>query len=174
MTGSRARGGMFMAAFGTMWLVGGVLGEFPSMPWLAAIAVAAGAALFLIHWRALRAEPPAPPAEDPAETQRTERHFRWVNIGQWAAFAAAVVGLNVVHRTQWIVPAGVAIVGLHFLPLASLFRNRAHYLTGAAMVALAVVLPWRWPIAAAIPLLCLGAGAVLWLSALNAVRAARA
>ncbi|MET4728103.1 hypothetical protein ABIE09_001910 [Lysobacter enzymogenes] len=171
MAGSRARGGMFMAAFGTMWLVGGVLGEFPSMPWLAAIAVAFGAALFLANWRALRAQPAALELETSTEAQRTARRFRLVNLGQWAAVAAAAIGLNAIHRPQWIVPAGVAIVGLHFLPLAALFRNRAHYLTGAAMVALAVVLPWQVPIAAAIPLLCLGAGAVLWLSALNAARA---
>ena len=171
MAGSRARGGMFMAAFGTMWLVGGVLGEFPSMPWLAAIAVVFGAVLFLANWRALRAQPAALEAEPSPEAQRTARRFRLVNLGQWAAVAAAAIGLNAIHRSQWIVPAGVAIVGLHFLPLAALFRNRAHYLTGAAIVALAVALPWQLPIAAAIPLLCLGAGAVSGLSALNAARA---
>jgi hypothetical protein len=34
------------------------------------------------------------------------------------------------------------IVGLHFFPLAKLFRHKAHYITGAALVALAVGYPF--------------------------------
>lgn len=53
------------------------------------------------------------------------------------------------------IPAGVAlVVGLHFFPLASLFRVPLYYVTGAALCVVAV----STPIAA----LSLGASTAVW------------
>jgi hypothetical protein len=58
----------------------------------------------------------------------------------------------------------IAVVGLHFLPLARLFRYRPHLLTGLALIALAILAPLATgrPDNAWGPL---GAGLILWASA---------
>jgi hypothetical protein len=60
------------------------------------------------------------------------------------------------------------IVGFHFLPLARLFQNPAHYATGGALMLSAASYPFLF----AGPTDTLGAllaGSILWLSALWAV-----
>ena len=54
------------------------------------------------------------------------------------AIIAAVILLQHLHLMQYIVPAIAAIVGLHFLPLAKIFRRPTYYATGLTMVAATV------------------------------------
>jgi hypothetical protein len=57
------------------------------------------------------------------------------------------------------------IVGVHFFPLAKLFRYDAHYITGSALVALASSYPFfaaGGPTSAVGPI---GAAVILWVSA---------
>jgi len=56
------------------------------------------------------------------------------------AFVLAQLGLN-----AWILPAIIFIVGVHFLPLAAAFKAPRHYITGIALVLLAVVYPFVVP-----------------------------
>ena len=64
----------------------------------------------------------------------------------------------------WFIPMVIAVVGLHFLPLARLFRYPPHQLTGGALIALAILAPLASgrPDNAWGPL---GTGLILWASA---------
>ncbi|MFZ1988251.1 MAG: hypothetical protein WAW96_00635 [Alphaproteobacteria bacterium] len=81
------------------------------------------------------------------------------------AIVASVILLQRFHLMQYVVHAIAAIVGLHFLPLAKIFRRPTYYATGLAIVAAtaaSVVLlkgEQQW--------ICIGysAGAILWLTA---------
>lgn len=164
----RAIGAMFFAGFGAVWLALWAYTEFRP-PWLALTAIAVVTALLLVqayrtyqfHKRAFEQV-----AETP-ESKRQNARFNYINAGQWIAI---FVVANILSRTghgQYILPAIIAIVGLHFLPLASLFAYAPHYLTGAALLVwtLAYTL-FAGPASSLGPL---GAGIVLWCSAAWAV-----
>ena len=61
------------------------------------------------------------------------------------------------------------IIGLHFLPLARLFRNPPHYVTGSALILLATTYPFVASGGPSSPAGALVAGLILWASALWAV-----
>lgn len=91
--------------------------------------------------------------------------FNAVNIIQWVSVATAVIILNVLHLTAYIVPAIAVIVGLHLFPLAQAFRYPQHYVTGSCLV--------LWPMGCLVTLpqekvsgVCaVGTGVILLLSA---------
>ncbi|HEU4843651.1 MAG TPA: hypothetical protein VFT05_05255 [Burkholderiaceae bacterium] len=165
----RALGAMFFSGFGAAWLVLWSRRALHGQWWPIAAIVAAGLALCLGCWRIYRANRAALETEagTPAEKRRS-RAFNVINIVQWVAI---LVGCNVLANIgllAWTIPLAVCIVGLHFLPLARLFSYRPHYVTGLALVLLSVLVP---VLAGApdTPVVCLGAGLVLWASALWAV-----
>jgi hypothetical protein len=61
----------------------------------------------------------------------------------------------------------IAVVGLHFLPLAAVMRYRPHYASGLALLLLAVVFPFVANGGPRSGLGPLGAGLILWASALR-------
>jgi len=77
--------------------------------------------------------------------------------------------LNLSGHWQWIIPSIILIVGIHFFPLAVLFKYRRHYFTGAAMVLVAALYPFLSKDGAASLVGCLGAGLILWASAVGAL-----
>ncbi len=62
------------------------------------------------------------------------RAFGWINALQWIAIFIVVQILTRLHLDAYTVSAIAGIVGFHFFPLAKLFKNRMHYVTGSAMV----------------------------------------
>jgi hypothetical protein len=164
----RGIGVMFLAFFGSWWMAAG-LNTIPGMKLSVLTAVVLiGLGLFAAGWRQLRRAKQHAPTRKVTDTS-IEAHrtkiFRNVNIAQWSACAVVVVILNILQRGEWIVPGIMLIVGLHFFPLAKLFRYKAHYATGSALVALASSYPF---VAAAGPTSALGpigAALILWLSA---------
>ena len=70
----------------------------------------------------------------------------------------------------WIIPSIIFIVGLHFLPLAWVFKYSRHYFTGAAMILLAIIYPLVSVSGPENPVGCFGAGIILWISAIGALR----
>lgn len=170
----RAIGSMLFAFFGALWLVWWCLefvGVAPAV--LAAIGVGA-VAIFLLALRQLREHKwaLAEVANSP-ETLRGRKIFNWVNGGQWVAvFIAATILVNTGHP-EWIRAAIIFIVGAHFLPLAATFRYRWHYVTGGALIALALVYPFLTPAGPLNPVGLFGAGAILWFSALVGVLTGR-
>jgi hypothetical protein len=67
------------------------------------------------------------------------------------------------------VPAFIFIVGAHFIPLAKVFHSRRHTVIGVAMMVWALAYPQLAQAGAADPVGCLGAGLILWASALSAL-----
>ena len=150
-------GVMFLAFFGTWWMLtglNGILGIKLSL----LLAVVVGASLFAAGWRQSQREARQPDA-------RRAKVFRDVNMAQWGGIVGLLVVLNLVHHVEWIMPGIMAIVGLHFFPLAKLFHNQSHYLTGSALVLLAATYPLvaaQGPSSAVGPIV---AALILWLSA---------
>ena len=60
----------------------------------------------------------------------------WASAIEGVAMFAAANILNWAGYPSYFICAGVAIVGLHFLPLARLFEVRRYYATGATLTAL--------------------------------------
>jgi hypothetical protein len=170
----RATGAMFFAAFGAVWLEGWARSAQAGAG--AAVGIVLAAALLLAAaWRQRRRYAPAlAQLRDTPERHRAERIFRLVNSGQWIL----IVGLALVFANtglgKWIVPMTIFVIGLHFVPLAHVFRNGPHYATGAALMALAVLYPLLARGGPTDPAGFAGAGAILWLSAAWALRPGRA
>ena len=72
-----------------------------------------------------------------------------------------------------VLPAAMFLIGLHFLPPARLFSNRANYAAGGALIAPAIAYPLLAPAGPQSPSGCFGAGIILRASAVWAVRPVR-
>jgi hypothetical protein len=162
----RGIGVMFLAFFGTLWLILGSL-SVPGVTWpLLAVLAAVGAGIFLTGLRLTVREAAAGSSLSESEQARRRRVFRNVNLLQWGAIVAWIVLLNVIGHVEWITPGIMFIVGVHFLPLAALFKNRATAVTGVAFACLAMIYPFvadGGPTSAVGPV-C--AGLMLWSAAL--------
>lgn len=71
--------------------------------------------------------------EEQGQFQQTSRRFGIVVVIEFAAIAAAIVLLMLFKHPEFIAPVICLIVGLHFLPLASLFQVRVYTLVGVAL-----------------------------------------
>jgi len=110
----------------------------------------------------------------------SQRRTRWIFF---AIFAAEIIALNIVANLRvshdlpaYLMPAIAIIVGLHFYPLAKLFRATRYYTTAtvmtlagvAAVIALAIGLAAN-PVDAALEVICTltlwSTGFVSWWSA---------
>lgn len=111
-------------------------------------------------------------AETP-ERKRANRVFHIVNAGQWVVILVLGNVLANMGMAQWVVPMAIGIIGLHFVPLAYVFRNRSHYVLGAALVGFAAAYPQVATGGGANPVGFLGAGLILWAGALWALRSSR-
>jgi hypothetical protein len=163
----RAIGSSFFALFGSGWLALWNYSAAPARFWMyGVIAAGAGAILLLALARYRRYAPAAAAlAETPAQ-QRRQRWFHIINAGQWVVILIVGNVLANLGFNSWIIPAVILIVGLHFLPLARLFDYAVHYVTGAGFILLALIYPFVAPGGPTDPVGCLGAGLILWLSAL--------
>lgn len=164
----RGIGVMFLAFFGSWWMAAG-LNTVPGMKTSVLTGVVLiGLGLFAAGWRQLRRakqHTPTPKVIDASIEANRTKVFRNVNIAQWSACGVLVVVLNILQRGEWIVPGIMLIVGLHFFPLAKLFRYKAHYITGAALVALASIYPFMAAAGPTSAVGLIGAALILWVSA---------
>lgn len=126
------RSGMIiLAVFGlAWWMVGTSVVTGP----LAAVAVVPGLAatvgvLLLARRAVAQGAPPSPPDGG------VMRRFGWINIAQWAAIAATVAVCVACGVPSWIPVLVVSIVGVHFLPLATLFQQPEYRVTAALLIA---------------------------------------
>jgi hypothetical protein len=158
---------MFLGFFGAWWSLAGCLGLYGlSFPVLT-IATLAGLSIVLMGLLLTRQQPrQSQDAQGSEWGQSQQRTFRNINLAQWAAIVLLLVVLNIFHRTEWILPGIMLIVGLHFLPLAKLFSNGLNAWTGAALIAVAVSYPHIAQAGPSSPNGPLAAGFILWVSAL--------
>jgi hypothetical protein len=165
---SRAIGAMFFAVFGGGWLIFWCLAVYGVK--LAALGVigACLAAILLVAVKQFRdnRDAFAREAESPA-SKRAGRIFNVVNAVQWVLIFLVATILWIAGHWEWIIPSVIIIIGVHFFPLAVAFRVRRHYLTGAAMILLAVFYPFLSKSGPLAPVGCLGTGIILWLSAIG-------
>ena len=169
--GSRAIGALFFAFFGAAWLLIADQLAHGHSGILIALVLTASVLLALVSVTVLRRNLSAMHAlSRTPDSLRMRRQFRTINAIQWITIMAAVVLLLHFKLYPWIVPAVMLIVGLHFLPLARVFHYRAHYLTGAILVATALLYPIGSPDGPASPLGSLIAGLTLWSAALWSLR----
>jgi hypothetical protein len=170
----RATGAVFFSVFGAAWIL---VGCYRAQTGAMGTGLAIGAAVAMIifcysHYRRERGTPGSA-ASSPME-RKVEQWFHLINGGQWVLILVLGKVLVNLGYPDWVLPLAILIIGAHFLPLAYLFRNRMNYITGAALISLALLYP-RWaPGGPQDPLGCFGAGAILWASALwNITRAER-
>ncbi len=162
----RAQGAMFLTTFGAGWMTLWSMQAFgPHIAslapiWLGALAVLA---FCVIQYRKARGRDGA--EQQSAARQRIKRNFRIINVMQWVAILVVINILNRSGLSAWIAPAIMLIVGLHFFPIARIFHHAPYYVTGVALVLLALVYPLTFARGPAEPLGCLGAGVILMLSA---------
>ena len=172
---SRAIGVLVMSMFGALWSgMGVLLSGNHGWAW---IVVASLLLAFVLHSvQLLRANPRVtePLAADALERQRRRgRIFAWASLAEGLGIFLAVnivVGLG---HPQWQMAAMMAVVGLHFLPLAKAFGYRPHIVTGLAMTGWALGYPWFGAAGALAPIGPFGAAAILFASAAWALRSAR-
>jgi hypothetical protein len=167
----RAIGAMFYFAFGGVWLglyAVRVVGGQPVV--LVAIALATAALLALAYRRYKRNQPALAAAAPSLKQKRADRIFNVVNVAQWVVILVAGNVLVNLGLSSWVIPCVIFIVGLHFLPLAYVLANPPHYVTGAALIVLSASYPLLATAGPASPIGCLGAGLILWASAVWALQ----
>jgi len=158
----RATGALFFAGFGALWIALALyalqqLNSATVSGILVGLALLVLSALSLL--RAAKRWPRQP--DDPA----IGRAFAWINAAEWIAVAAVAFSFAKLHIDAYVMCAITAIVGLHMLPLARLFRYTPHYWSGAVLVAWATVSAITIPTGNLQGISALGTGIILWLSA---------
>jgi hypothetical protein len=165
---NRAIGAMFFAGFGTAWLCWGDVICLGGGNWTLGLVIAVGLGLAVAAARQFAANRSALAGRaSTPHSRRVARIFHWVNGGQWVLIIVLVNVLNITGLAAWVVPMIIAVVGLHFLPLAAVMRYRPHYASGLALLLLAVVFPFVANGGPRSGLGPLGAGLILWASALR-------
>ena len=167
---NRAIGAMFFSLFGGGWLAFGLLAGY-GMKLAPLLVIVAGA--LLLFFAALRQfcrnrGGHAAEADSP-ESKRAGRIFSTVNAIQWTLVFVVAAVLAILGHKEWIIPSIIFIMGVHFFPLAVAFKVPRHYATGAALTLLAVFYPLLSSAGPTSPVGCLGAGIILWASAIAAL-----
>jgi hypothetical protein len=148
----------FMAGFAAWWASSAAAAAGFSGPWT----TAAYAVALLLTGAAILRSRGAPQTTRPG----TGRKFLLVVLLEVVAIFAAASLLPQAHRADLVLPAVALIVGLHFLPLAGLFRAPAYKPTAAAMcLAAAASLAVRDPATREL-WLCTAMAAILFLTCL--------
>ena len=129
--------------------------------------------------RALRSSPGTIPPRTP-EHRLMLRRYAYVVIGEVVAIMVGNTVCAVMQRVELIVPLDLLIVGIHFLPLAAIFRMPRYYTMGALFCVVSlgtvVLIPAQAQIGAAASWFVIptfGCTAVAWATAAFNLREAR-
>ena len=166
---------LVMTVFGFFWLGWAVTvsGRNPAVAWPALYGVfiaLVGASIYTIRKGNARAAFTAAPDS----SWRLVRGRFHVITGMEAGGCALAVALALVWHRPELVALGISlVVGLHFLPLARLFRVRIYYLVGRAIV-LCDLLGWVFLRSTAITAsVGVTTGLILWIVAIYALLQSR-
>jgi hypothetical protein len=131
----RMIGALICGFFGAVWMYEALFfGRIATPLWLTTISILT--AIF-VAWPVIRLR------SFPGTPRSASDRQRWAAIAvpywtivaiEWLLSAVAVNWLVHIHRYSLVPQALGVIVGLHFLPLARLFKSPLYYWTGAAMV----------------------------------------
>jgi hypothetical protein len=166
-----ARAALICASFGSAWMYWAVVFSGSQNPlWFSIVTVPA---FVLTLWAIFRVRAFRRLVPSPAESAHWARfrRFFWIDFGiEWGLGSVSVFALAHIGRFDLVPQVLGVIIGLHFLPLAKIFRARLYYWTGAIMVIAAIgsfIIPRHEMrnIAG-----CAGVGLILWLTGLVILR----
>lgn len=167
-----AIGAMFFSIFGGAWVAAWCVQSYGAQPLRVLPIAAIAALLFMLSWRQFSRHRAAHKAqEDTPEAKRSGKLFNIINAAQWIAIFVAGNVLKNMGLQTWFIPIFILIVGLHFFPLAWLFKARRHVAIGLALCVWAIGYPLTLRHGPLNPGGCLGAGLILWVAAVSALRA---
>jgi hypothetical protein len=170
---NRCNGSIIFSFFGAVWLL--LSASSFSLLNLGVIAIILALALgMLLSALAIKKRGSAIAVNANSETnrQKDSRAFGFLNLFTWGgAFVVANVLINMRHK-ELVLPALVAIVGLHFFFMPGSYRQPGNNVTGACMIAWAIVTPMIFRGEMLSGAVTLGAGLIVWISALFKLGAA--
>ncbi|MGE7758622.1 DUF7010 family protein [Peribacillus sp. NPDC097895] len=173
-------GVIFMAFFGTMWAGIGVMGlQGWGFPYVELVAIITGIIMVIggisfIH--ASRKMPVQVSEKGARHLKRIGFWFNMVFLAEALLIVAAIAICNMIDQTDLIPGVIAIIVGIHFLPLASLFKIKLYYVTGVLLCLLALITLLVVPrtimfgdhrIIAQLSLLGFGCALILWATGLT-------
>lgn len=160
-------GNLFLGGFGLLWIVLSMVIDGKDDAFVF-VALACVFAIFVVtSVQTIRRTRPLLDQGDAARAQRKKinRRFRVLNIAQWVIIAAVAFTLSSFALYNWILPAIILIIGLHFFPLIRLFHNRTYWFTAPAVVAWAVIYPIVFSPGKGDWIGGIGMGILLWITA---------
>ncbi len=171
-------GAILLSFFGSMWMLIALHGHLLLLVCsllVPLLLVVRSAGLIRGSKRLSKREPPQTASEIVAENALQKR-FTWIFAGEGIAIFLVVNVLANIGMSSLTVPAIGVIVGLHFLPLARVFRRPLYYWSGATQVLLCVgaALALRSAALEAMNMVIgLGMALILWSTMLIVVTGAR-
>ncbi len=140
---SAANGMMFMTFFGALWASIGIIGSHGfASPWLLIICGLVTLVLiygsFALFGKGRHLTNNFTP-EDQAHWKKVNKKFILVFGLEGIAIALASMICNLTDHFELFFPIMAIIVGVHFFPLAQLFRVNSHHVTGAALCILGII-----------------------------------
>ncbi|WP_057913070.1 DUF7010 family protein [Peribacillus muralis] len=162
---------IFMAFFGTMWAGVGVMGlQGWGFPYVELIAMLVGLILVIGGLSFIFAAQKMP-NQASAHLKRIHFWFNIVFIAEALLIWAAIAICNATDQAELIPGIIAIIVGIHFLPLAALFKIKLYYVTGVMICLVALltllldpntVLLGNHQITSKLSLLGFGCALILW------------
>jgi len=129
------RGALICGFFGAVWMFEALyFGGIATPVWLTVIGLLTVA---VVAWPAIRLRSLAGVPHSAGDRERWAAVAvpYWINFAiEWLLCIAAANWLALHHRYALIPQCLGVIIGLHFLPLARMFKSPLYYWTGAAMV----------------------------------------
>lgn len=161
----KAIGALFMIFFGAFWVFSAMFYRkgLPGWSFIAVALVPIGlAALALRQLKRASGVWPQVSGGERKEEKSIRRKFRIIFGIEGVLIGLSVMLLVRLARPELIPVAVALIVGLHFLPLARLFRSRSYYWVGSLIVLLACACLLIEDAQARLAALGFGVGLVLW------------
>ncbi|MFM0591702.1 hypothetical protein PQR14_02880 [Paraburkholderia bryophila] len=139
---SRAIGAIFFTVFGAAWLVLWCLQVYGAALGVLLIIVAAGVGLLLLSSAQFRRNRSAYRANQGTPRRlRQSRAFNIINAAQWAIIIVGASVLTKLNQSIWIMPFVIFTIGAHFIPVGVVFKSKARYVIGIALMLVALVYP---------------------------------
>ena len=164
-----AIGALIFTFIGAGWVIASLMNWPATQPWVYALVAAPVIALTGLAVVRIITASRLPQVRDPALAAARGRRmgiaFGIIFTVEAALIAASAIALDSVGRSLLIPVAVAFIVGLHFLPLAWVFRLPLYYVTGLLCVACALASLLVSSETARLLALGLAMGLVLWASA---------
>jgi hypothetical protein len=137
-----ASGVVFLAIFGTLWAAVGIQGLNGLAPWSIVVVVLIGLVMFGAGISLSGAARQRQVQAGISASQKGQRRNKWFSIVLGIELASIVIARVIcwlISRLDLFLPMTMLIVGIHFFPLATLFRVKRYQLAGALLCLLTII-----------------------------------